>query len=136
MGGGQAGLAGEVPARRAGFKGGDDGGALPSEQHIHTNGGLVTPQAQTRGDLRYISLTYTTPSINPKTGFNPASTLLSLYCAQVRKDDVQTVVPISKSWSLMNTAVLTGRQVLFNAIFDFWNLLPFPNLYFNRCRNQ
>ena len=30
---------------------------------------------------------------------------------QVRKDDVQTVVPISKSWSLMNTAVLTGRQV-------------------------
>ena len=56
VGGGQAGLAGEVPARRAGFKGGDDGGALPSEQHIHTNGGLVTPQAQTRGDLRYISL--------------------------------------------------------------------------------
>merc|ERR1719450_2060988 len=30
---------------------------------------------------------------------------------EVRKDDVQTVVPISKSWSLMNTAVLTGRQV-------------------------
>lgn len=30
---------------------------------------------------------------------------------EVRKDDVQTVVPISKSWALMNTAVLTGRQV-------------------------
>ena len=34
-----------------------------------------------------------------------------IVAVQVRKDDVQTVVPISKSWALMNTAVLTGRQV-------------------------
>jgi transmembrane protein 132 len=29
----------------------------------------------------------------------------------VKKDDVQTVLPISKRWQIMNTAVLTGRQV-------------------------
>jgi len=29
----------------------------------------------------------------------------------VKKDDVQTVLPISKRWEIMNTAVLTGRQV-------------------------
>eukprot|EP00092_Neocalanus_flemingeri_P018939 GFUD01020515.1.p1 GENE.GFUD01020515.1~~GFUD01020515.1.p1 ORF type:complete len:1459 (-),score=271.45 GFUD01020515.1:1899-6275(-) len=30
---------------------------------------------------------------------------------EVKKDDVQTVLPISKRWEIMNTAVLTGRQV-------------------------
>ena len=46
VGGGQAGLAGQVPARgRAGFKRGD-GGTLNSKQHIqHTDGSLVAPQA-------------------------------------------------------------------------------------------
>lgn len=29
----------------------------------------------------------------------------------VKKDDVQTVLPISKRWEIINTAVLTGRQV-------------------------
>jgi len=29
----------------------------------------------------------------------------------IKKDDVQTVLPISKSWEIMNTAILTGRQV-------------------------
>jgi len=29
----------------------------------------------------------------------------------INKDDVQIVLPISKSWEMMNTAVLTGRQV-------------------------
>ena len=45
VGGGQAGLAGEVPARRAGLQGGcNEGGDLPSKQHLlHTNGGLVAP---------------------------------------------------------------------------------------------
>ena len=43
VGGGQAGLAGEVPARGPGFKRGG-AGALPCKQHIHhTYGGLVTP---------------------------------------------------------------------------------------------
>ena len=47
---------------------------------------------------------------------------------QVRKDDVQTVVPISKSWSLMNTAVLTGRQVrLENFVGSVFVVVSFPN---------
>ncbi|KAK4874990.1 hypothetical protein RN001_011412 [Aquatica leii] len=29
----------------------------------------------------------------------------------VQKDDIQAVVPISKNWEVLNTAVLTGRQV-------------------------
>uniref|UniRef100_A0A336MTV7 CSON007237 protein n=1 Tax=Culicoides sonorensis TaxID=179676 RepID=A0A336MTV7_CULSO len=29
----------------------------------------------------------------------------------IQKDDIQAVLPISKNWELMNTAVLTGRQV-------------------------
>ncbi|GLH03410.1 Uncharacterized protein GBIM_09319 [Gryllus bimaculatus] len=29
----------------------------------------------------------------------------------VQKDDIQAVLPISKNWEVMNTAVLTGRQV-------------------------
>ncbi|XP_055623186.1 transmembrane protein 132C isoform X2 [Toxorhynchites rutilus septentrionalis] len=29
----------------------------------------------------------------------------------IQKDDIQAVLPISKNWALMNTAVLTGRQV-------------------------
>ena len=58
--------------------------------------------------------------------------VVELSNAQVRKDDVQTVVPISKSWSLMNTAVLTGRQVLFNLFVVQIDFL----LVINRCRNQ
>ncbi|XP_075156682.1 transmembrane protein 132C dtn isoform X3 [Haematobia irritans] len=30
---------------------------------------------------------------------------------EVNKDDIQAVLPMSKNWELMNTAVLTGRQV-------------------------
>ncbi|KAK9878658.1 hypothetical protein WA026_023108 [Henosepilachna vigintioctopunctata] len=30
---------------------------------------------------------------------------------EVQKDDIQAVVPISKNWEVLNTAVLTGRQV-------------------------
>ncbi|XP_039292029.1 transmembrane protein 132E-like [Nilaparvata lugens] len=30
---------------------------------------------------------------------------------EVHKDDIQAVLPISKNWEVMNTAVLTGRQV-------------------------
>uniref|UniRef100_A0A1B6D587 Transmembrane protein 132E n=2 Tax=Clastoptera arizonana TaxID=38151 RepID=A0A1B6D587_9HEMI len=30
---------------------------------------------------------------------------------EIQKDDTQAVLPISKNWELMNTAVLTGRQV-------------------------
>ncbi|KAL1489325.1 hypothetical protein ABEB36_014243 [Hypothenemus hampei] len=30
---------------------------------------------------------------------------------EIQKDDIQAVVPISKNWELLNTAVLTGRQV-------------------------
>ncbi|XP_039435014.1 transmembrane protein 132E [Culex pipiens pallens] len=30
---------------------------------------------------------------------------------EIQKDDIQAVLPISKNWELMNTAVLTGRQV-------------------------
>ena len=93
VGGGQAGLAGEVPARRAGRRG---RGASPSFQRLHTNGSLVTAEAQTRGNC------------SPK---RKKQTENKIVAVQVRKDDVQTVVPISKSWSLMNTAVLTGRQV-------------------------
>ncbi|OAD60987.1 hypothetical protein WN48_01054 [Eufriesea mexicana] len=30
---------------------------------------------------------------------------------EIQKDDIQAVLPISKNWEVMNTAVLTGRQV-------------------------
>ncbi|XP_025833785.1 transmembrane protein 132E isoform X2 [Agrilus planipennis] len=30
---------------------------------------------------------------------------------EIQKDDIQAVVPISKNWEVLNTAVLTGRQV-------------------------
>ncbi|XP_049277564.1 transmembrane protein 132E isoform X1 [Anopheles funestus] len=30
---------------------------------------------------------------------------------EIQKDDIQAVLPIAKNWELMNTAVLTGRQV-------------------------
>lgn len=30
---------------------------------------------------------------------------------EIQKDDIQSVLPISKNWELINTAVLTGRQV-------------------------
>ncbi|XP_055390024.1 transmembrane protein 132E [Condylostylus longicornis] len=30
---------------------------------------------------------------------------------EINKDDIQAVLPIAKNWELMNTAVLTGRQV-------------------------
>ena len=44
VGGRQAGLAGEVPARGARLKGGrNEGGDLSGEQHFHANGGLVAP---------------------------------------------------------------------------------------------
>ena len=45
VGGGQAGLAGQVPARgRAGLKRGDRGAFPISKQHIHhTDGSLVAP---------------------------------------------------------------------------------------------
>ncbi|XP_016844995.1 transmembrane protein 132E isoform X2 [Nasonia vitripennis] len=30
---------------------------------------------------------------------------------EIQKDDIQAVLPISKNWEVMNTAVLTGRQI-------------------------
>ena len=49
---------------------------------------------------------------------------------------MQTVVPISKSWSLMNTAVLTGRQVLFNAIFGICEVLALIGILTGVATNE
>ncbi|XP_037919776.1 transmembrane protein 132E isoform X2 [Hermetia illucens] len=46
------------------------------------------------------------------TGSTPEETRKKIIAKlEINKDDIQAVLPIAKNWELMNTAVLTGRQV-------------------------
>lgn len=49
-----------------------------------------------------------TPS---STGIQDESRKKIVAKVEIQKDDIQAVLPIAKNWELMNTAVLTGRQV-------------------------
>ena len=97
---------GEVPEAGAGGRGGGEYGwrNKPHNSSICT----VTAQAQARGDISVILFYFTSLCY---LNMDVLCCLVLLLSLQVRKDDVQTVVPISKSWSLMNTAIMTGRQV-------------------------
>lgn len=63
-----------------------------------------------------VSYVYDSPKLKDaspeSTGATPEETRKKLIAKlEINKDDIQAVLPISKNWELMNTAVLTGRQV-------------------------
>ena len=101
----------------------------PSASNISTTPMAALSRLRHRLEVIFhTSLSLLTPSLISLSTLRLASNLPLMVIGQVRKDDVQTVVPISKSWSLMNTAVLTGRQVLFNTFLRFW-VAPNPHWY-------
>uniref|UniRef100_A0A182LZA1 Uncharacterized protein n=1 Tax=Anopheles culicifacies TaxID=139723 RepID=A0A182LZA1_9DIPT len=53
----------------------------------------------------------TESSIISTTGMQEESRKKIVAKLEIQKDDIQAVLPIAKNWELMNTAVLTGRQV-------------------------
>ncbi|CAL4069120.1 unnamed protein product [Meganyctiphanes norvegica] len=93
----------------------------PSNATLHTLGlhevlswVLEIPEDSPAGEARVTwSLRYVMDAEHHETFAGPGNDVTKRMATRITilKDDVQAVLPISKSWSVVNTAVLTGRQV-------------------------
>lgn len=75
--------------------------------------GKVRNTSQMQGDQSAVTAASSSPSSSSAASSSLASKDARKHEFQFQyvKDDIEAVLPIAKNWDLMNTAVLTGRQV-------------------------